>query len=388
MAAMRIVCVHQGFELYGSDRCFIESVAALREAWPQADIEVVVPHEGPIVDPLRAVATRVIIEPVFVLRRSELMTLIATAPFRLVPAIWRALRRLRGADLVYVNTVVVFDYLLAVRFFAAKTLVHVHEIPDGAKLALFRKLLAWTRAEIIFNSKATRSAYRLDSRRPQHVVYNGIAAPADIAVEQYDGTRPLKLLLLGRINRIKGQDLLIEALALLPKDIAGRLDVRIVGDTFQNDVAREAALHAMVRAAGLETTVRFEPFVADPAPLYRWADVVAVPSRLPESLGRVAIEAMAFGRPPLVAKLGGLIEIVEDGVTGWIVEPNDAAALARTIACIVTQPDIWRSFGAAARVRFDATFSARTIAAQLQSIIRAKIMTRESEAAARGLAPV
>ena len=45
---MRIVCVHQGYELYGSDRSFIDSVAALREAWPQAEIEVVLPHEGPI----------------------------------------------------------------------------------------------------------------------------------------------------------------------------------------------------------------------------------------------------------------------------------------------------------------------------------------------------
>jgi glycosyltransferase involved in cell wall biosynthesis len=388
MAAMRIVCVHQGFELYGSDRCFIESVAALREAWPQADIEVVVPHDGPIVEPLRAVATRVVIEPVFILRRSGLMTLIATAPLRLVPAIWRALRRMRNADLVYVNTVVVLDYLLAARFFSARTLVHVHEIPDGAKLALFRRLLAWTRAEIIFNSKATRAAYQLDTRRPQHVVYNGIAAPADVGGGRYDGTRRLKLLLLGRINRIKGQDLLIEALALLPKDIAGRLEVRIVGDTFRNDVAREAALHAAVRGAGLETVVRFEPFVTDPAPLYRWADIIAVPSRLPESLGRVAIEAMAFGRPPLVAKLGGLTEIVEDGVTGWVVEPNNAAVLARAITGIVAQPENWRSFGAAARARFDVMFSARTIATQFQSIVRTRLVARKSEAAARGLAPV
>lgn len=385
---MRIVCVHQGFELYGSDRCFIESVAALRDAWPQADIEVVLPRDGSIAAPLRAIATRVVIEPVFVLRRSELLTLIATVPFRLIPAIWRALRRMRGANLVYVNTVVVLDYLLAARFFPAKTLVHVHEIPDGVKLKVFRAILAWTRAEIIFNSKATRAAYRLKTARPQHVVYNGIAAPADVVREKYDGVRPLKLLLLGRINRIKGQDLLIEALALLPKDVVKRLDVRIVGDTFQNDVARETALHAAVRNAGLEAIVRFEPFMADPAPLYRWADVVAVPSRLPESLGRVAIEAMAFGCPPLVSKLGGLTEIVEDGVTGWVVEPNDAAALARTIAHIVTQPRNWRSFGAAARARFDAIFSARTIAAQFQSIVRARLTGRGSEAAARGLAPV
>ena len=59
MAAMRIICVHQGFELYGSDRSFIESVTSFRDAWPQADIEVVLPCEGPIVAPLRAIATRV-----------------------------------------------------------------------------------------------------------------------------------------------------------------------------------------------------------------------------------------------------------------------------------------------------------------------------------------
>ena len=327
MAAMRIVCVHQGFELYGSDRCFIESVTALRDAWPQADIEVVLPREGPIVAPLSAVATRVIIEPLFVLRRRELAKLVATAPFRLVPALWRAIQRMRSADLVYVNTVVVLDYLLAARFFDAKTLVHLHEIPDGFKLKLFRALLAWTKADAIFNSKATRAAYGLSSRRAQHVVYNGIAAPSITSDGGYDGTRPLRLLLLGRINRIKGQDLLIEALAQLPADIVQRLEVRIVGGSFQNDVAREAALHAAVRAAGLEPIVRFEPFQVDPAPLYRWADVVAVPSRMPESLGRVAIEAMAFGRPPIVAQLGGLTEIVENGATGWTVPPNDAAAL-------------------------------------------------------------
>src|SRR6185295_6839122 len=94
-AAMRIVCVHQGYELYGSDRCFIDSVAALREAWPQADIEVVLPREGPIMAPLRALATHVSIEPLFILRRRGLTKLIASAPLRLPLALWRAMRRMR-----------------------------------------------------------------------------------------------------------------------------------------------------------------------------------------------------------------------------------------------------------------------------------------------------
>lgn len=383
---MRIVCVHQGYELYGSDRCFIDSVEALREAWPQADIEVVLSRDGPIAAPLRAFATRIVIEPLFVLRRREFAKLIAAAPLRFPLALWRAVRRMRGADLTYVNTVMVLDYLVAARFFAAKTLIHVHEIPDGAKLKFFRALLLWASAETIFNSRATRAAFSLPPGRPQHVVYNGIAAPTVAADSGYDGTRPLRLLMLGRINRIKGQDLLIEALGLLPQAIAQRLEVRIVGDTFEQDIAREQALRAAVRAAGLDAIVRFESFQPDPTPLHRWADVVTVPSRLPESLGRVAIEAMAHRRPPLVARIGGLAEIVEDNVTGWVVPPNDAAALARTIAAMVTMPETWRGYGAAARGRFDATFAAPAIARQLQAIVRARIAPHKGEPAARSLA--
>lgn len=383
---MRIVCVHQGYELYGSDRCFIDSVAALREAWPQADIEVVLPRDGPIVAPLRAFATRIVIAPLFVLRRRGFAKLIATAPLRFPLALWRALRRMRGADLVYVNTVMVLDYLLATRFFAAKALVHVHEIPDGAKLKFFRAALLWTNADTIFNSRATRAAFALPQRRVQHVVYNGIAAPDAATDSGYDGRHPLRLLMLGRINRIKGQDLLIEALGLLPGAIARRLEVRIVGDTFEQDIVREQALRAAVRDAGLDSIVRFEPFRPDPTPLYRWADVVTVPSRLPESLGRVAIEAMAHGRPPLVARIGGLTEIVEDNITGWTVPPNDAAALARTIAAIVTMPEAWRGYGAAARARFDTTFAAPAIARQLQAIVRARLLPNTSAPAARSLA--
>jgi len=384
---MRIVCVHQGYELYGSDRCFIDSVAALREAWPQAEIEVVLPREGPIAAPLRALASRVSIEPLFILRRRGLLKLIASAPFRLPIALARAIRRMRGADLVYINTMMVADYLLAARFFAAKTIAHVHEIPDGLKLAVFRRLLNWTRAETLFNSKATRAAYVLPDTRPQHVVYNGIAAP-EAASGDYDRTRPLRLLMLGRINRIKGQDLLIEALALLPRAIAQRLRVRIVGETFENDHVRDATLHKAVRDAGLESIVSFEPFQTDPTPLYRWADAVVVPSRLPEALGRVAIEAMAHRRPPLVARIGGLPEIVEDRVSGWIVAPNDAPALAHTLSEAVTKPEEWKGYGAAARARFETTFAAPAIARQFQGIVRARLTAKAEARPARDLARV
>ena len=71
------------------------------------------------------------------------------------------------------------------------------------------------------------------------------------------------------------------------------------------------------------------------APLYRRADIVVVPSKLPEPLGRVAIEAMSFGRPVIASEIGGLPQVVKDQVTGWLIPPGDAAVLAEAIRRII-----------------------------------------------------
>ena len=87
---MRILCVHQGYELYGSDRAFIECVAAIREAWPGAEISVVLPREGAIVAPLAKIASHIDVDPIWVLRRRGLAKLATLGLFRLIPALWRA----------------------------------------------------------------------------------------------------------------------------------------------------------------------------------------------------------------------------------------------------------------------------------------------------------
>ena len=112
---------------------------------------------------------------------------------------------------------------------------------------------------------------------------------------------------------------------------------------------------------------------------------MTVPSRLTESLGRVAIEAMEFGRPPLVSALGGLVEVVEDGVTGWVVPPNDPIALAHKIGEIVTRPDSWGGFPAAARARYEAMFESHVIAQQIQTIVGARLMANDAERRVPGL---
>lgn len=369
---MIITCVHQGFELYGSDRCFIETVRTLRAAYPAARIDVVLPRHGPIVPALRPFASRVVIEPLWILRRKGLARRLTVASIALPRAVLRALRRIRASDLVYINTTVVADYLLAARLLPGRSIVHIHEIPEGAVLKVLRGLIRWSGADVVFNSHATARAYALPARANARVVYNGIAGPAAPNRGGYDGSRPLRVLMLGRISRIKGQDVLIEAVAALPEALRRRIELRIVGSAFEDD-ARERALADRIVAAGLAEQVSLEPFVADPAPLYRWADVVTMPSQRPESLGRVAIEAMAYGVPPLVTAIGGLPEVVEHGRTGWIVPPGGPEPITRALADMLADPAAWRGFGQAARLRYEALFSEASAADGIAAAVRAPL---------------
>jgi glycosyltransferase involved in cell wall biosynthesis len=198
------------------------------------------------------------------------------------------------------------------------------------------------------------------------VIYNGLKGPAAIEAKTFDGTRPLRLLMIGRFSRIKGQEVLVKALSLLPARL--RPDVRIVGGAYEDD-EREQRLSDLVTESGLAANVSLLPFVDDPAPLYRWADVVTVPSRLPESLGRVAIEAMAYGRPPVVSDIGGLPEVVEDGRTGWLVRPDQPADLAQALRAIIESPAAWNDMPAAGRERYEKLFSESAFQTALTSLV-------------------
>lgn len=384
---MRIACVHQGYELYGSDRSFAESVAALGAAYPGAEIDVVLPRSGPIVSILEESATRIVFEPLWVLRRRSILKLAIAGIARLPAALARAARRLHGSDLVYINTSVILDHMLAARFFRNKVLLHIHEIPEGLALKILRRIVLWSGAEIIFNSQATRTAFALPAHMRTHVVYNGVAGPPAPEPMTYDGQRPLRLLMLGRINWNKGQEILLEAIARLPLEVRQRLELRIVGSAFEN-AERERALAGLVAEMNLTGQVGIEPFVPEASLLYRWADVVAVPTRRSESLGRVAIEAMAFGRPPIVSAIGGLTEVVEDARTGWLVPPGDASALAERLRAIIENPSAWRSFPAAARARYEALFNEKTAASAIVAIAAAKLCRSPSPSSTGKGAPV
>lgn len=145
------------------------------------------------------------------------------------------------------------------------------------------------------------------------------------------------LLFVGRIQPLKGPDVAIRALHAL-----GRRDAQLVivgGASGSHGGDETERVHRLVAELDLLDQVRFVP----PQPhhilstYYRAADVVVVPSRS-ESFGLVALEAAACGIPVVASAVGGLLSLVDDGETGFLVSDRDPALFAKAIARVLDEP--------------------------------------------------
>ncbi len=148
------------------------------------------------------------------------------------------------------------------------------------------------------------------------------------------------VLFVGRIEQIKGIDVLLDAMGLLFKrrpDLRGELCLLVVGGALDEgadapETEKIQDLRRMVHEHRMEDSVDFVGSVEQDrlALWYSAADLCAVPS-LTESFGLVALEAMACGTPVVATKVGGLQTVVEDGGSGLLVEPGDHSALAEAM---------------------------------------------------------
>lgn len=176
------------------------------------------------------------------------------------------------------------------------------------------------------------------------------------------------LLMVGRTQPLKGQDLAIEALAAM--DPATRPPLVLAGDTSPGHEAYRAHLQDLVRDLGLVDDVDFEPAVtrAELARLLRGAALLLVPSHS-ETFGLVSLEAAASGLPVVAARVGGLAEAVSDGVSGVLVDGFDPHVWAGTVARLLGDADALAAMRAGARA-YAVTFSWQAVAERLAADYR------------------
>ena len=151
----------------------------------------------------------------------------------------------------------------------------------------------------------------------------------------------------GRLLSVKGQDILIRALPTLAQRFPD-VQLELLGDGAQVEAYRQ-----MAAELGVADRVCFAGQVAHQRVLERMAAaaVVVVPSRS-EALGAVNIEALAVGTPVVAADVGGIGEVVRDGVDGYLVPSDNAAALGERIGRLLADPAQRAAFGDNARRGF------------------------------------
>lgn len=193
-----------------------------------------------------------------------------------------------------------------------------------------------------------------------HVALNGIDF-SRVKVSDRDAPARLRrewcsegahvLVVPGRLHPEKGQTYFFQALPVIRRRLARPVVALVAGAG-----PFEAAYREAVRSLGCEDIVRFLGFRRDIPDVIAAADLVVLPS-MAEAFGLVVAEALYLGRPIVATHVGGIPEMVEDGIDGVLVPPADSKALADAIVRLLGDPERRRLMASAGRDRVRERFS-------------------------------
>jgi glycosyltransferase involved in cell wall biosynthesis len=175
----------------------------------------------------------------------------------------------------------------------------------------------------------------------------------------------LLLLFVGGLHHQKGADLLFHALAGLPSETWKRQPLLLIC----GDGSLRSSLHAQAVELGLIDSIRFLGYRQDVPQWMAAADLLVLPSRW-EGCPMVVLEAMASGLPIVATAVGGVPELIEDGVHGRLVPPGNPTALADAIDWMLTHPDLAGSIASRAHERLMTEFTAQVAARNLSESYR------------------
>jgi glycosyltransferase involved in cell wall biosynthesis len=373
-----ILFAHQSAEMYGSDKVLLYLVSGM--AAHGLNSIVLLPEEGPLLIELQKCGIETQIVPVTKLDRKTL------SPKGLLCLLWSLYKSIVGInravagrkiDLVYSNTLAVLGAAVWAVLMRKPHVWHVHELLLSPTVV--RKGFPWMVRllvdKAICNSTMTSNWLLAEQPSLHHrtvVIWSEQGPrpepnrPATAQVRVQLGIAPddLVLTLVGRINRWKGQALFIEAAHMLRQRGFNNVHFLIVGSAVVGQENLVEDLRHKIAQNSVAAHVHILAFTHDVWSVWDATDIAVVPSTEPEPFGMVAIETMASGKPVVVAAHGGLLDIVEDGVSGLQFEANNAGKFAEAMQRLIRSADLRKQMGLAGKPRQEELFSLHS---QLQS---------------------
>lgn len=380
----RILHVHNSADIYGASRMLLRWIKCMNRA--RFEPVVVLPEAGPLKELLEAENVEihlhpglsVITRPVF--RSWRILLFLLNFPVSVL-FLWRLIR-CRNIDLVYTNTGVMVSSPMAAWLARVPHVWHIRESFQEFK-SLWRPF-SWYIRRFSFKVIAVSNpiAKQFDIRENVAVIHDGFApeefqVPRDELRTEFRARHRLnEHFVVGCVGRIKfvrkGQEFLVQAAALLKRR---GIDVRavIVGVTFPGNEDHLERLKALIATEGVDDRIVFTGELADPREAYSGMDVLALTSAQPEPFGNVVMEAMGMGLPVIATAIGGSLDQVVDGVTGYLVEPGNPEALARAIEKLMGDPTLRQTMGAAGFSRLHERFSLAEMSSRIEAVMQAAL---------------
>lgn len=236
----------------------------------------------------------------------------------------------------------------------------------------------WIPAHHVANSAATRGVL-LESApwlRPEGVtpIHNGLGPEWLIPSRAADLGLPAGAVAIGHVGRFVPRKGVRELAEAWPRVAAAVPNAHLV---WAGDGALEGEIRERLRDA---PRVRWLGFRTDIAQVLSALDVLAMPSRS-EAFGMSALEAMAVGTPVVATGVGGLREIVDDGVTGLLIPPKDPDALAAALIRLAGDSGLREWMGRAGVARAAERFSQAAMVGAYEALLRRVVAEARSGAA-------
>jgi glycosyltransferase involved in cell wall biosynthesis len=216
------------------------------------------------------------------------------------------------------------------------------------------------------SEQVRRYSIEVDRINPARVqtIYNGLdLRDWDTASRAATPSDRLLITTVGNIRRVKGHDVFIKAAASIVPHFPN-VSFSIAGDVLEPDYFAE--LQALVRHLNLSDRFHFAGGVTDVRQHLFAAKIFVLPSRS-EGFSNAIIEAMAVSLPVVATNVGGNAEAVKDGFTGFLVPPDDPAALAAAISRLLSDPSQAKAMGAAGKAIVAENFTTEAMMTRIAS---------------------
>jgi glycosyltransferase involved in cell wall biosynthesis len=348
---------------YGSENSLFMLVNNLPEG---IEPIVIVPEEGPLTEKLKKAKIRIVVFPYAVLHRKyfhplkiiEYKLFLSVSVFKFLGLFIRI-----KPDIIHSNTSQVMPAAFAAKILGIPHIWHIREIPNVSPSlwSIWRWFILRFSTKVICISSAVKRQF--GKNRKAIVIWNGIdvslfpphLTPLPTGARETEGKR---VGMVGRINYWKGQDLFIESANIILKEQKG-VEFFIIGDARKEYRKLEEELYRRVKEYGISENVAFTGFLPREKTfeLLGNFDVFVLTSIQPEPFGLVVIEAMASGRAVIAPAEGGPLDIIENGVSGMLVEPRNPCAYAKAILYLLENDEVREQMGWSGRKRVEEKFT-------------------------------